>query len=574
MRSSLLVLSLILSSGCVILTEAKKLRFGMASGGSSFFEPIESGWNAKCEELGLDCQYQAENWTWFYEQNGGKSHDNYTRFKEENLKPCVLQMKQFIKEKVDGMAVKCNVDHPVFQEARDAGIPVIGFAGDHPGPIDAYVGTDNRYLGRIMARLLKQLKPQGGTYVSAHSGDSSAERHEGFVEEIENSNNRPDRGHWYPQELNFNHTGHLGVGEDIIIKMDLIASHNPTAFLFMYQTPIRQPNYTDFIDRNRWRNITYLGTEGNGAELGYMARHYIDGLVGQLTYDMGSFAAEMLHKMATEGKDSVPKVVHTKLINYNLVPEELPFLAIEQSLLGNLKYIGFTCFGIVAACALACIAWSIYYRQGIVVRASQPFFLAMTAGGILLMSSALIPLSFDDEGEKIDETKAIGICMSIPWLAFIGFAVTFSALFAKTWRVNKFFHSKSTHGRIQVSEKDVLAPFVVLLTLNIIVLVCWTVIDPLTYIRQFEDGTDLWNRDIASNGSCQSQHAAAYLAPLAISKWAPTSFALVVTFLTWLHSFQQSIPVCWSRLVGKPLKLEISNRNSPKPNTLVLPSFL
>lgn len=54
-----------------------------------------------------------------------------------------------------------------------------------------------------------------------------------------------------------------------------------------------------------------------------------------------------------------------------------------------------------------------------------------------------------------------------------------------------------------------------LLSLNIIVLICWTVIDPLTYEREFLLGTDYWNREIASVGRCRSDRPAAYLVPLA-----------------------------------------------------------
>lgn len=530
MLQSLALALLLSSSGCVMWTEANPLRFAMVSGGSSFFYPIENGWNAKCEELGVECQYLTDNTT----GSGTWSDPNFN--KTIDLNECVAQMRHFIEQKVDGLAVKCNYDHPIFQQARDAGIPVVGFAGYHPGPIDAYVGTDNVYLGRTMARLLRQLKPEGGTYITLHNGNSATERHEGFVAEIEKDNNRTDRALWSPHELDYPWYGRkipfLGNSEaDKISRMELLASHNPTAMLFMYQTPMRLPDYTDFIDRNRWRNITYLGTEGNGQELAYMARRYVDGLVGQLTYDMGNFAVETLYKMVTEGTDSVPKILNTKLVNYHLVPEELPPLEVDQSLLGNLKYVGLTCFGLVALCALACIAWSIYHRKSTVVRASQPFFLVMTAGGALLMSSALIPLSFDDGGNPISETRAIGVCMSIPWLSFLGFTIIFSALFAKTWRVNKFFHSSSSHGKIKVSEMDVLAPFAVLLTLNIIVLICWTLIDPLTYVRQFQDGTDLWNREIASHGSCRSDQPVAYLAPLALSKF-PNPHSTIILNIT------------------------------------------
>jgi hypothetical protein len=250
-----------------------------------------------------------------------------------------------------------------------------------------------------------------------------------------------------------------------------------------------------------------------------MARNYVDGLIGQQTYETGVFAVQTLYIIVTEGADSVPSKVGTKLINYSLIPDELPRLDVDQSLLGNLKYTGFTCFGVVAALVVIFISWTLVNRTSMVVKASQPFFLVMTATGVLILAATMIPLSFDDGGVAISETRAVGMCMSIPWLAFSGFGITFSALFSKTWRVNKFFRSASSHGRIKVSERDVLIPFFVIFTLNTTVLICWTIIDPLTYVRQFAEGTDLWNRDIASNGSCRSEHAVAYLIPLGLSEY-------------------------------------------------------
>ena len=94
-----------------------------------------------------------------------------------------------------------------------------------------------------------------------------------------------------------------------------------------------------------------------------------------------------------------------------------------------------------------------------------------------------------------------------------------SSLSSQTWRINKFFHSKSSFGRLKITEFDVLMPFLVLLTLNFIVLICWTVIDPLRYQREFLLGTDYWNREIASVGRCESENAVAYLVPLALGKY-------------------------------------------------------
>jgi gamma-aminobutyric acid type B receptor len=144
-------------------------------------------------------------------------------------------------------------------------------------------------------------------------------------------------------------------------------------------------------------------------------------------------------------------------------------------------------------------------------------FLIMVALGVLVMASSIIPLSFDDGGvpDSQTERECTLICMSVPWLGFCGFTITFSALFSKTMRINRIFHSKVPFGRVKVTVGDVMGPFVALLSANIVVLACWTVIDPLTYVREAHQGTDGWNRIISTYGSCQSNHVGRYLIPLA-----------------------------------------------------------
>jgi gamma-aminobutyric acid type B receptor len=490
-----LAFSLLFFTSGWAVANSENLTFALINGGSGFFDPVEHGWARQCKNLGVTCHYRAPNVT--EECDCDCSH--------------AYMVREFISMKVDGIALSpCRGEEAMvslIDEAFQAGIPIVTFDSDVPNSKRAaYIGTDNCFLGRTMARLLKQLRPEGGTFATM---GRSVERLAGFGEEIMKDNDRDDRAHWY--EIS-------GLTGGFLDQMESAALQNTTAIITMYQTPMRFANWTTFIDVHRHRNITYIGTDGSDYQLAYLSQRYVDGLVGQLPYEFGSKSLQVLYDLATKGSLEHTRFP-TNLVAYNLIPLELPPVDVDQNLLGNFKYTGLVCFGVVALSTLACVAWTLHYRACMVVRAAQPFFLMMTAGGVLLMASALVPLSFDDLGDpdSMGTTRSVGICMSIPWLAFTGFTVTFSALFSKTWRVNQFFHSSSAFGRMKVTERDVLAPFAFLLTCNFIVLISWTLIDPLTYERQFEDGTDYWNREIASNGSCSSDHVAAYLAPLALS---------------------------------------------------------
>lgn len=478
------------------------LRFGMMNGDSSFFEPIYEAFSTKCNQSGIALEYRLAS----------------------NVKncSCVCRRTQFVEEMielgVDAIAMKpCGAEEsiPFIALAHEAGIPLVTFDSDSPNsPRIAHVGTDNWFLGRTMARLLRQLRPEGGQF--AVIGEKAG-RTDGFIEEITKHNGNEDesRAPWFQFDLNVSAGGPI----DFMDIMEMYAPYNLSAYVSFKQTPMKHPNWTAFVDRNP--DITYLGTDNAEFQLEYLNRRYVDGLVGQLPYEIGLTAFQVLsdylqhQKDFDEGKTTkeieLQDFYPTNLVAYNLIPLDLPPLDVDENLLGNLKYVGFICFGVVAISALLCVVWTIKYRRGRVVKAAQPFFLFMVAGGVALLSSALIPLSFEDDGLSgfdmdSDTTFKVGICMSVPWLAFLGLTITFSALFSKTWRVNRLFHSKGRHARVQVAERDVLAPFGVMMTANIVVLTCWTIFDPLTYTRQFEEGTDYWNREIASYGACRSDN--------------------------------------------------------------------
>ena len=79
--------------------------------------------------------------------------------------------------------------------------------------------------------------------------------------------------------------------------------------------------------------------------------------------------------------------------------------------------------------------------------------------------------------------------------------------------MNKIFHNPNAFKRIKVTEKDVIQPYLIMMGINLIVLICWTVISPLKYKRSNWPGTDLWNRIIATYGSCREEENSGYFWP-------------------------------------------------------------
>ena len=98
--------------------------------------------------------------------------------------------------------------------------------------------------------------------------------------------------------------------------------------------------------------------------------------------------------------------------------------------------------------------------------------------------------------------------MYVPWLAVFGFTLTYSMLFSKIWRVNQIVRNSEQCRRVEVKAKDVLGPFAIFMAANSIVLICWTAVSPLVYVRHYHPGTDDWNRVLSTYGICQSEGSA------------------------------------------------------------------
>ena len=102
----------------------------------------------------------------------------------------------------------------------------------------------------------------------------------------------------------------------------------------------------------------------------------------------------------------------------------IPQLAILTSIAGAIM---------LSSLIFACWTW--YNRTSYVVRASQPEFLILICFGVFLMALAVVTLGAESPPYSWEFTDAT--CMLNYWFFSMGFGVAFSALFAKTWRINK-----------------------------------------------------------------------------------------------------------------------------------------
>lgn len=175
-------------------------------------------------------------------------------------------------------------------------------------------------------------------------------------------------------------------------------------------------------------------------------------------------------------------------------PRQVPF---DQSMSSSIMTFNY----VLAACsvlfAVFCIGYSILRRDQPRVRASQPIFLVLVSTGPIFVGLAIVTTS-------LPETLAPKIlnagCMANAWLMSTGFAITFAALFTKTWRINRVYENAQRFRRVTIRPIDVVWPLVALLTVNIAILTAWTITAPLEWERIYQETSS--GQIFSAGGSC------------------------------------------------------------------------
>lgn len=180
---------------------------------------------------------------------------------------------------------------------------------------------------------------------------------------------------------------------------------------------------------------------------------------------------------------------------------------------------------LVMMASVGWFVWTMVNRKKDVVRASQPIFLGQLCVGTFVMASAIIPQSLQEPVSK----RGLNIaCMTAPWLVILGFAISFSALFSKTWRLNKLFNKARGMRRVVLRYRDVMMPFIVFMTLNIAFLAGWTALAPLVWTRVPLANFDVFGRSVESYATCRSESPGqmfAFLGPMIAMNLSALIFA-------------------------------------------------
>ena len=164
-----------------------------------------------------------------------------------------------------------------------------------------------------------------------------------------------------------------------------------------------------------------------------------------------------------------------------------------------LRVFGWSLGGVAMLLAMSMGIWTFVHRNHKMIRLSQPLFLGMMCAGTFLMATSVLFLGWQEPWGGLDFA-----CMATPWLLALGFSTAFSALFTKTWRINRLFQHAVELNRANLQAKDVLWPFFVMTATNVVLLTAWTLDSPLQWTRtDSNDNVDQFGRSVSSFGTCR-----------------------------------------------------------------------
>ena len=167
---------------------------------------------------------------------------------------------------------------------------------------------------------------------------------------------------------------------------------------------------------------------------------------------------------------------------------------------GSIRASGLVLMGLAIFTAIFFAVWVLVHREKRIVKAMQPQFLTTVCFGMLVIATSIVPLSLEDD-IRTQAGRDIA-CMASPWLLSLGFSIAILSLYAKLWRINQVFNGQHFR-RVTVTSKEVSITCVVMATINIILLLVWTFVDPLRYEKRSVEN-EPWNQ----YGTCSSKGAA------------------------------------------------------------------
>ena len=276
---------------------AEKLKFAVVpkAMNNPFFDLARDGCIKRAEELGtVECVYR-----------GPIEHEPATE---------VQIIQDLITQRVDGLAISVSdvgALTGVIKAARDAGIHVITFDADAPGSArEAYIGTNNKNLGRALGEMLVKAQPRVGLYAMVSGGPAAAnlnERLEGVREVVGKAGWKEVSG----SPTYCNDDPALAVQQ----LNDLTTAHpDLNAVVAVGGWPLFVPEgYRNFFNNNADRfksgKLVAVSADTLPSELQLLKEGDVAALVGQRPFEMGEKVMDTL--LALHDGKPVQEIIYT-----------------------------------------------------------------------------------------------------------------------------------------------------------------------------------------------------------------------------------------------------------------------
>jgi len=158
----------------------------------------------------------------------------------------------------------------------------------------------------------------------------------------------------------------------------------------------------------------------------------------------------------------------------------------------------------------------------------------MVSLGCVLSSSTILTVSFDDKDFSDEALDAV--CQSSVWFYGLGFALSISALFSKTYRakcltIDKMNAKKS--ARVVVSIYQYFLYVALALACECFIMLIWTVYDPLKWKRICASDTTAYCRSI---GKCSSDTGVMFVASVLVLHF------MFLCYMLWVCYQVRNIP--------------------------------
>ena len=261
-----------------------------------YFDLSRDGCQAEAKKIGVTCIYK-----------GPATHEPATE---------VQITQDFVTQGIDGIAISvADADSVkgVIKQARDANIPVITFDADaDKSERQAYVGTDNKEMGRELGRQLIKVHPQPSTFATQSGGPAAAnlnDRLAGLYEVLKGAGWTEVKGSpafcnddaaLAAQQLSDFATANPDIGA--IIPVGGWALFAPKAYKSYVEAN---------MDKVKAGKFPLVMPDDLPVELQALKDGYAQVLVGQRPYEMGEKAMDIL--MALKKGEKVPTVTKAGL---------------------------------------------------------------------------------------------------------------------------------------------------------------------------------------------------------------------------------------------------------------------